>query len=195
MNPAESPPVLVGDRGDLDRPCGYRRPDDGVRIFHHQERSARRPLDIERTEALQLGRRRSNPKRRLSHLQLRHDVIAFAHKMNNHCAERSLIKGQRLAGTVNPELRLDARHCSIFAVCRPSGTASGTAPGWRSARSFDSSRAGTRSSMTEPRQPGKVLAGREAGTPFRALNRVALVVAVAFLFVFAIAFTLWETLR
>jgi hypothetical protein len=49
--------------------------------------------------------------------------------------------------------------------------------------------------MTEPRQPGKVLAGREAGTPFRALNRVALVVAVAFLLVFAITFTLWETLR
>jgi hypothetical protein len=49
--------------------------------------------------------------------------------------------------------------------------------------------------MTEPKQPGKVLAGRETGTPFRALNRVALVVAVAFLLVFAIAFTLWETLR
>jgi hypothetical protein len=49
--------------------------------------------------------------------------------------------------------------------------------------------------MTEPKPPGKVLAGREAGTPFRALNRVALVVAVAFLFVFAIAFTLWATLR
>jgi hypothetical protein len=40
-----------------------------------------------------------------------------------------------------------------------------------------------------------VLAGREAGTPFRALNRVALVVAIAFLLVFAITFTLWETLR
>jgi hypothetical protein len=51
------------------------------------------------------------------------------------------------------------------------------------------------SSMTESKQPGKVLAGQEAGTPFRALNRVALVVAVAFLFVFAIAFTLWATLR
>ena len=49
--------------------------------------------------------------------------------------------------------------------------------------------------ITEPKQPGKVLAGREAGTPFRALNWVALVVAVAFLFVFAIAFTLWATLR
>jgi len=49
--------------------------------------------------------------------------------------------------------------------------------------------------MTEPQQPGKVLAGRDAGTPFRALNRVALVVAVAFLFVFAIAFMLWATLR
>ena len=49
--------------------------------------------------------------------------------------------------------------------------------------------------MTEPKQPGKVLAGQEAGTPFRALNRVALVVAVAFLFVFAITFTLWAMLR
>lgn len=49
--------------------------------------------------------------------------------------------------------------------------------------------------MPEPKQPGKVLAGQEAGTPFRALNRVALVVAVAFLFVFAISFTLWATLR
>jgi hypothetical protein len=49
--------------------------------------------------------------------------------------------------------------------------------------------------MTEPKQPGKVLAGRDPGTPFRALNWVALVVAVAFLFVFAIAFTLWATLR
>jgi hypothetical protein len=61
--------------------------------------------------------------------------------------------------------------------------------------SFDSAPAGRRSSMAEPKPPGKVLAGRDAGTPFRALNRVALVVAVAFLFVFAIAFTLWATLR
>ena len=49
--------------------------------------------------------------------------------------------------------------------------------------------------MTEPKQPGKVLASRDAATPFRALNRVALVVAAAFLFVFAIAFTPWATLR
>jgi hypothetical protein len=49
--------------------------------------------------------------------------------------------------------------------------------------------------MTEPKPRGKVLAGRDADTPFRALNRVTLVVAVAFLFVFAIAFTLWATLR
>jgi hypothetical protein len=49
--------------------------------------------------------------------------------------------------------------------------------------------------MTKPKRPGKVLAGREAGTPFHALNRVALVVLVAFLFVFAIAFTLYATLR
>jgi hypothetical protein len=49
--------------------------------------------------------------------------------------------------------------------------------------------------MTEPRQPGKVFAGRDPATPFRALNRVALVVGIAFLFVFAITFALWETLR
>lgn len=55
---------------------------------------------------------------------------------------------------------------------------------------------GTRYSMTEPNKPpGKVLAGREAWTPFRALNRVALVVLVAFLFVFAIVFTLYAMLR
>jgi hypothetical protein len=60
---------------------------------------------------------------------------------------------------------------------------------------FDSPGGVRAPSVTEPKQPGKVFAGREAGTPFRALNRVALVVAIAFLFVFAIAFTLWATLH
>jgi hypothetical protein len=74
----ESPPMLVGDCGDLGRACCYRFLDDGVRIFHHEQRSASRPIDRERAEALQIGRGRGDPKGCLSHLQLRHDLIALA---------------------------------------------------------------------------------------------------------------------
>ena len=54
---------------------------------------------------------------------------------------------------------------------------------------------GKRLLMTEPRPPGQILRGRDEATPLRALNRVALVVAVVFVIVCAIALGLWAALR
>jgi hypothetical protein len=49
--------------------------------------------------------------------------------------------------------------------------------------------------MTEPKQPGPVLSGRDAATPVRALNRVALVIFAVFVVVCAIAYGLWSALN
>jgi hypothetical protein len=49
--------------------------------------------------------------------------------------------------------------------------------------------------MTEPRPPGEILQGRDEATPVRALSRVALVVAVVFVIVCAVALGLWAALR
>jgi hypothetical protein len=49
--------------------------------------------------------------------------------------------------------------------------------------------------MTEPTSRDEILTGRNESTPFRALNRVALVVAVVFVIVCAIAYGLWTALN
>jgi hypothetical protein len=49
--------------------------------------------------------------------------------------------------------------------------------------------------MTQPTHRDEILTGRNESTPFRALNRVALVVAVVFVIVCAIAYGLWTALN
>jgi hypothetical protein len=49
--------------------------------------------------------------------------------------------------------------------------------------------------MTEPTPRDEILTGRDERTPFRALHRVALVVAVVFVLVCALAYGLWTALN
>jgi hypothetical protein len=38
------------------------------------------------------------------------EIVALVHAMKDRCAECGLVEGQRLAGTLDPQLGLDARH-------------------------------------------------------------------------------------
>jgi hypothetical protein len=49
--------------------------------------------------------------------------------------------------------------------------------------------------VTEPKQPGDVLSGRDAATPVRAFNRVALVILAVFVVVCGVAYGLWSALN
>jgi hypothetical protein len=49
--------------------------------------------------------------------------------------------------------------------------------------------------VTEPTPRDEILTGRDESTPFRAFNRVFLVVAVVVVVVGAIAYILWSTLN
>ncbi|HET7572476.1 MAG TPA: hypothetical protein VFJ77_07395 [Gaiellaceae bacterium] len=45
--------------------------------------------------------------------------------------------------------------------------------------------------MTEPKQPGEILRGRDETTPLRAFSRVGLVVGVVFVLICAAAYGVW----
>jgi hypothetical protein len=49
--------------------------------------------------------------------------------------------------------------------------------------------------MTQPTSRDEILTGHNESTPFRALHRVALVVAVVFVLVCALAYGLWTALN
>jgi hypothetical protein len=64
--------------------------------------------------------------------QLRNDLIAFAYLMNNPRAESCLVECDSRSGTINPQLRLDARHAGqrsrIARRCAPGDDPPLTAP-------------------------------------------------------------------
>ena len=49
--------------------------------------------------------------------------------------------------------------------------------------------------MTQPTPRDDVLSGRNENSPFRAMNRVALVIAIVFVIVCAVAYGLWTALN
>src|SRR6266487_3434021 len=109
-DPAEPPPVLVAHRRRFRRAGGYRPPDNRVGVCDHEQRPTGRAVDRARAETLHCRRGRSHPERRLADTELRDDVVVVAHTMKDGCAKRGLVEGQRLAGTLDPQLGLDARH-------------------------------------------------------------------------------------
>jgi hypothetical protein len=110
--------MLIPHRRQLQRPGGACLRDELVRVVDHQQHSAGSAPIRTRTRALR-GRTR-DPITGLPHGQLGDHIVAVADEVQHGRAKRSLVEGDRLARTLDPEFRLDARHAEL-PLARSSG--------------------------------------------------------------------------
>jgi hypothetical protein len=102
--------MLVRNRRSLGGAGADRICEDRVGVIDDQQGPARRAADRLRAEALHARRRRPDPEDGVAHGQLRDELVSLADAVKNARTKRRLVERDSGACTVDPQLRLDARH-------------------------------------------------------------------------------------
>ena len=99
-----------------------------VGIIDDEQKPCGCPADHMRGEATHFSVPRRNPEHSLANSELSHDVIALTDEVLHCCAESEPVKADRIAGSLDPQLRLDTRHTPRRAKTLRWGDASGFKP-------------------------------------------------------------------
>src|SRR6266516_4526083 len=129
INDAADPPaVLIADRGQLSSASSDGPRQHGIGVLDDEQCPARATADRLRTEPPCAGPRRSHPEHRVSDGQLRDDLLTITHPVEHRRAERVSVERDRLAGVVDPQLRLNTRHRATLPAPPPArkGPAAGS---------------------------------------------------------------------
>ena len=111
-NPAHPPAVFVGNLRYGGSTRTHRPVKDGIGIIDHQQSPARCAADGLRAEAAAARPCRCHPECGIANGQLRDDIVSLTDAVQNGCAKRHLVEGNRRTGAVEPQLRLDIHHAA-----------------------------------------------------------------------------------
>ena len=106
----QPPAVLVADSGELPGTGTHRLRKHRARIIDDQENTAGRATYRFGAEAPHVWRGGRQPERGIADGKLHNDVVALADAMQDRGSEGGLIELDRRGRTLDPQLRLNARH-------------------------------------------------------------------------------------
>src|SRR5262249_58744053 len=143
----------------------------------HEQGRAGRSVGARGAQPAHVGGRSGDPERRPSHGELGDDLVAVAHEVQDDRPERRLVEGHGVAGSLHPQLGLNARHrgsptsmpAGASARARPGSARAASAP--QTASAAATARAGRKPSVKDagvpspPRAPNTAVPTAMPKTP------------------------------